>query len=137
MSSRSLLEALLSRSATWSLWLSISGDPLRDRDLLLGERDLLGDLDRRLLDLLSRDRLRDRGLPVRERVLARESGDPDLDLVLARPPDIDLDRLLPILAGDLSPFPPLTLPPVPPSSIFLGDPDLDFLAGLGDRDAIN
>ena len=113
----------------------MSGDPLRlrDRDLLLGERDLLGDLDRRLLDLLTRDRLRDRGLPVRERVLVRESGDPDLDLVLARPSDIDLDRLLPILAGDLSPS---TLTPVPPSSIFLGDPDLDLFVGLGDRDAI-
>ena len=106
MSSMSRLEALLSRSATWSLCPSTSGVGDLDGDLL-GERDLrLGDLD--LDDLLGRDldrdrldRLLDLGLPVLDLVLALESGDPDLDLVLAlSPPEADLERLLPLTTGD-------------------------------------
>ena len=115
-------------------------DRLGDRDLLLGdldllldlERDLLGDLDlRRDLDLLdlSLDLLR--GLPVRERVLARESGDPDLDLVLGLPPESDLERLLP-LSGDpgalTTSSPALSVS----SSILAGD----LAAGLTDLEAM-
>lgn len=96
----SRLEALLSRSATWSLCPSISGVGDLVGDLRLGDLDLddlLGrDLDRDLLD-----RLLDLGLPVLDLVLALESGDPDLDLVLAlSPPEADLERLLPLTTGD-------------------------------------
>jgi len=100
----SRLEALLSRSATWSLCPSRSGVGDLDRDLVrrLGDLDLddlLGlDLDRDRLD-----RLLDLGLPVLDLVLALESGDPDLDLVLAlSPPEADrgLERLLPLIVGD-------------------------------------
>lgn len=98
----SRLEALLSRSATWSLCPSRSGVGDLDRDLVrrLGDLDnLLGlDLDRDRLD-----RLLDLGLPVLDLVLALGSGDPDLDLVLALSPpeaDRDLERLLPLIVGD-------------------------------------
>ena len=102
----SRLEALLSRSATWSLCPSrsgvgdLDGDLLGDRDLRLGDLDL-GDLLGRDLDRDRLDRLLDLGLPVLDLVLALESGDPDLDLVLAlSPPEADLERLLPLTTGD-------------------------------------
>jgi len=119
-SSRSHLLALLSRSATWSLWPSNSSEPERDldleRDLLLGLRELLlgvRDLLLGLRDLLLGERdlflsrdldldLLDLGLPVLDLVLALQSGDPDFDLVFALPlPPAELG-LIGDLTGDLT-----------------------------------
>ena len=99
VSSMSRLEALLSRSATWSRSPSMSGLGDLVRVLRLGDLDLddrLG-LDLDLEDLLGLDLLLDLGLPVLDLVLALESGEPDCDLVLALP-EPDFER--PLTDGD-------------------------------------